>query len=285
MLPDIRELAQAKINIGLRVFPVREDGYHDIESIFQTVNVADEVVVSIQEGKGNCTVFCDAVALPKKNTITAAYEAFCAETGFDLSVRVNVIKRIPLGGGLGGGSSDAAACIRALCKQADTELSMEQLDRLASKIGSDVFFFLHCAHPGCAIVTGRGEKIRTIEPRNDLYVLLLFPGVQSSTKEAYGLVDEYLKAGEVVTYPMLADLESMYRSPVDNWKFCNTFTPSIGLRYPQINEALQAVKSVGASFADMTGSGSTVFGIFNSEKSVEDACVVLAKSWNCLRVL
>ena len=142
MLSEVCISSLAKINIGLKVLPKRDDGFHNIESIFQTVDIADELKVSLSDGNARCKVSCDSLRLPTENTITMAYNAFCTVTGMELpSVNVELTKRIPSGGGLGGGSSNAAALVRALQIITDITLSSEQLDKIAARVGSDVYFF------------------------------------------------------------------------------------------------------------------------------------------------
>jgi 4-diphosphocytidyl-2-C-methyl-D-erythritol kinase len=226
MLSEVCISSLAKINIGLKVLPKRDDGFHNIESIFQTVDIADELKVSLSDGNARCKVSCDSLRLPTENTITMAYNAFCTVTGMELpSVNVELTKRIPSGGGLGGGSSNAAALVRALQIITDITLSSEQLDKIAARVGSDVYFFLHCDEQGkgCALVSGRGEYVVPIQKRNDLFYILVFPNVHSSTKEAYELVDNW-NNGDCTAFPMLSELESVYRSPVKNWNFYNSFT-------------------------------------------------------------
>ncbi|MBQ3799066.1 MAG: 4-(cytidine 5'-diphospho)-2-C-methyl-D-erythritol kinase, partial [Treponema sp.] len=114
MADSVVASAPAKINVGLSVFPRRADGYHDIEGVFTTVSLHDTLSVSIADGEGECLVECPSMLLPAQNTFNAAYKAFCVLTGIGSSVRVTVDKRIPSGGGLGGGSSDAASFIQSI---------------------------------------------------------------------------------------------------------------------------------------------------------------------------
>lgn len=276
MLDAVRVSAPAKINLNLKVLSKRPDGFHDIQSIFQAVTLFDELLVQLEDGKDKCTVFCREMSLPEHNTISSAYNAFCSLTGFNKSVRVELMKRIPAGGGLGGGSSDAASFVRALAKLAKIDISSEMSFQIASEVGSDVFFFLHCAHKGCefpecALVSGRGEIVKPIVPRKDIHVLLVFPDVHSSTKEAYSLVDKAVENGETIACPDFSELEAEYRKPPSQWRFANSFTVPVSRQYPAIAEALKAVKSCGASFADMSGSGAVVFGIFDSAEAAETA--------------
>lgn len=307
MCIEFKEKAYAKVNFNLEVLPKREDGFHSIKSIFQTVDLYDELVVQIDqsEEESNCTVVCDSMELPQKNTLTNAYQAFTEIAGCKVpAVTVKLIKGIPSGGGLGGGSSDGAALIRVLEKFCGIKLSYEQLDYIAAKTGSDVFFFMHCDEngSGCAVVTGRGEKIKKITPRKDLFILFIFPEVSSSTKEAYELVDQMYEKNILLdhksniidtlnaesdseaknrSFPTLDELETIYCSNPKSWNFINTFTPVLCSKYVAVNKAIEALKNRGADFTDMSGSGSTVFGVYVGEREAINACNRLSCSFNC----
>ena len=275
--------AYAKVNFGLRVLQGRDDGFHGIESIFQTVDLYDELIVTTTAEKG-CQVFCSSMQLPAKNTLTAAYEAFCEIADRDVTgIQINLKKGIPSGGGLGGGSSDAAALIRSLEKLYGTKLSYQQKDYIAAKTGSDVFFFMHCDDEGkgCALVSGRGEKVQQINPREELFLVLIFPKVSSSTKEAYSLVDEAFAKGNTLISPEFNELELIYRKPTKNWTFINTFTPVISEKYEEIRRAIEALRVMDCDYAEMSGSGSTVYGVFTSRQQAETAVKKLAGTWNC----
>ena len=283
MFEILTELAYAKINFGLTVLPKREDGFHPIESIFQTIDLYDELIVSENE-TGGCVVSCDSMELPEKNTLTLAYNAFCEIAGVKVpGVYVKLIKGIPAGGGLGGGSSDAAALVRVLERICNIKLTAEQLEYVAAKTGSDVFFFMHCNREGkaCALVSGRGEVVREIKPRNDLLLLLIFPEASSSTKEAYALVDDAIASGKEIKGPGYSDLEFIYNESVQNWTFINTFTPVIAKTLPEIGDAIGALKNAGCCYAEMSGSGSTVFGVFTLMQQAELVRNLLADTWNC----
>ena len=280
------EKAYAKVNFNLRVLPNRADGYHNIESIFQTIDLFDELEVSVTEATG-CFVECDSLKLPLQNTLTNAYDAFCSVAGKKVpGVKVKLKKGIPAGGGLGGGSSDAAALIRVLSKICRIELDDSQLDYIASKTGSDVFFFMHCDKKGrgTALIWGRGEHVRRIKSRRDLYLLLVFPEVFSSTREAYQLVDKYLAGSTDSSYVILEELEEEYKKNPSEWRFKNTFTPSLCGVYSDLSSALGTLKKCGAEFCDMTGSGSTIFGVFTSKQRAKSNMKLLAATWNCALV-
>ncbi len=280
---EISATAYAKVNFGLRVLPGRNDGFHGIESIFQTVDLFDELFLTEIAEKG-CFVHCSSMELPENNTLTKAYNAFCEVAGVEVpGIRIELKKGIPSGGGLGGGSSDAAALTRMLEKLCDVRLSDNQLDYIASVTGSDVFFFMHCDDEGrgCALVSGRGEIVRSIQARDDLFLVLIFPKVSSSTKEAYALVDKSFAGGNVLVSPEFDELELVYRRQPENWTFINTFTPVISTKYEEIGRAIEALRALDCDYAEMSGSGSTVYGVFASRQLAESAVEKLADSWNC----
>ena len=275
--------AYAKVNFGLRVLPGRSDGFHGIESIFQTVDLFDELTLTETAEKG-CFVHCSSMRLPEKNTLTKAYNAFCEVAGVEVpGIKVELRKGIPSGGGLGGGSSDAATLTRMLEKLCNVRLSDQQLDYVAAETGSDVFFFMHCDEngQGCALVWGRGENVKNIKARDDLFLVMIFPEVSSSTKEAYALVDEAFAAGNTLVSPEFDELELIYRRPPENWTFINTFTPVISAKYNEIGRAIEALRVVDCAYTEMSGSGSTVYGVFTSRQQAESAVNKLAGTWNC----
>jgi len=209
---------------------------------------------------------------------------------------VEVTKRIPAGGGLGGGSSDASSFIQSINSLFGTHLDSNALDYLSGQVGSDVFFFTKALLADenknaespiksnfASIVGGRGEIVTQIAARNDFYLLLVLPGVSVSTKVAYTLVDEAM-SGSLVN---LSDdfvksnnsLEQIYRMPIHNWSFVNDFTNPVCAVYPKIRQAIDDLKSSGAAFADMSGSGSTVFGVFESKSDAIKAKTMLSGIW------
>ncbi len=282
MLDEIYVKAYAKINFVLNVFPKREDGFHNIESIFQTIDLFDELKVKVSEEK-NCIVKCDSIELPQKNKLTLAYQAFCEKVGVTVpGVEITLKKGIPSGGGLGGGSSDAAALIRVLENICGINLAEFQLNYIAEKTGSDVFFFLNCDSEGkgCALVSGRGEIVKKIIPRKDLVLLLVFPRTSSSTKEAYSLVDERFKKENIVKNIDFNSFERIYNSDVKGWNFTNTFTPVLSNKIAEIGEAIDILKKTDALFVQMSGSGSTVYGVFTMQQQAVFCGKMLADALN-----
>lgn len=279
--------AYAKVNFGLNVLPKnggeQKNEYHNLESIFQTVDLYDVLTVE-KNDSSVCKVICKDMKLPEKNTLTNAYDAFFEITGLEkVGICVELKKGIPSGGGLGGGSSDAAALVRALQDICDIRLNQEQLNFIASKTGSDVFFFMNCDEQGkgCALVWGRGENVKTITPRKDLFLVLVFPQQSSSTKEAYAFLDEAYKRGEKLESPSFDDFENIYNRPVEDWTFINSFTPVISNSYEEIQLALNDLQKVGCCYSEMSGSGSTVYGVFTMRQQAISASNLLGEAWKC----
>lgn len=278
----MRVTAPCKINLHLRVLERRSDGFHDIESVFQLISLADELSVSMAGDDRSCEVVSPLMALPRENTIAAAVDAFRKKTGIAKGLRIEVQKRVPSGAGLGGGSSDAASVLMALDRMFGTALPSLELAAMAASIGSDVPFFL-CG--GAAVVEGRGEIITPIASRNDLFGVLVWPGVASPTGAAYGLVDRAHESGadRGIEWPAIGELETMYRSPVSGWKFRNSFTSPVESVYPVIREARLALRDCGAVYAEMSGSGSSVFGLFEDETAAGVAHKTLSARWEKVR--
>jgi len=296
MLESITALAPAKINLGLRVFPKRADGFHDIESIFTLVNLCDEISVHRDGGNdGRCTVDCEGMRLPEDNTFQRTYKAFCVLTGIRENVRVKVTKHIPAGGGLGGGSSDSSSFLKSIDIIFGTHLNYSALEEISGQVGSDVFFFTRALEGRraelsewesfTAVVRGRGEVIEPIASRTDCSILLVFPGVSVSTKDAYALVDEWQLQHPGNFEGLVAEsLEKTYVKSVREWSFVNDFAAPVAGRYPKIQQALDALRASGADFVDMSGSGSTVFGVFDERSRALLAKDLLAGQWESVLV-
>lgn len=268
--------AYAKINLHLKVLGKRADGFHNLASIFQRISVAD--YLSVEEfDDGNCLVESPLMSLPHDNTLTRAWECFRYAVGLDKGIRVRLIKNIPAGSGLGGGSSDAAALLKGVNQLFDVRLSDDELQRLALQVGSDVPFFLG---PAAAFVTGRGEFFKALQPRTDCFGILIWVGVQSSTPDAYRMLDAqrmHLQTGGVAED--FEDIAAQYRVPLAAWQFVNDFQSVLAEQHPVIAEAVADLYGQGAVFARMSGSGSAVFGLFDTEKTAADAVCLLKKKW------
>lgn len=280
--------ANAKLNLHLEVLGKRQDGYHALNSVFQTVSLCDELTVSLIAGEGECQVYCSAMNLPKVNTLTKAYEGFCSVSGVKQNVSVTLDKKIPSGAGLGGGSSDAASFLRALNELFAYPLNEDDLFKVALSVGSDVPFFLVGE---CAVVTGRGERVYPIPVRKDLSFILVYPEIHSSTAKAYELVDVFASEKKVffgnekfdgvekTDVQVITELNKVYNTKVSEWTFFNSFTEPLVENYPKIKDVLTTFKALGADFTEMSGSGSTVFGVFSDTASAKNAYRQLCVDW------
>jgi 4-diphosphocytidyl-2-C-methyl-D-erythritol kinase len=175
--------APAKVNLQLRILGRRADGFHDIETVLVPVSISDEITIEIFPGE-TITLTCDDPALPadRSNLAAAAAYEFQKETGLRFAATIHLRKRIPIAGGLGGGSSDAAAVLSALDQLLGTKLGIESLRRIAARIGSDVPFFVL---PQPALCRGRGEIIEPLEVPGNLKILLMKPPFGVETAWAY----------------------------------------------------------------------------------------------------
>ncbi len=271
--------APAKINIHLRVLEKRADGYHGIESIFQAISLSDRLVIRRSGSDGECRIECPGFDLPADNTVSRSVSLFRKKTGITDGIHIFLEKRIPAGAGLGGGSSDAASTLTALDRFFSTGLSMDDLHDAACRIGSDVPFFLGGS---AALVTGRGEMLEQLTGRADMFGVLVWPAVHCGTGEAYTLLDDWYASCPQPTHAMsdVAELSGIYSGPLSGWtRFGNSFTAPVSARYPVIRDALQDLYTSGAFFAQMSGSGSSVFGLFREKEEAKHAFSRLSPRW------
>lgn len=256
--------AHAKINLHLEVLGKRSDGFHDLVSVFAPISLADELLMQRIPDKKECKVLSPLAELPVENTITRAYEEFKNFTGISEGVSVRILKRIPEGAGLGGGSSDAASVLLGLNDMFSADLKEEDLRAIALKIGSDVPFFLG---NGAAVVKGRGEEIKRLSLFSDYFGILIYPGIKSATPRAYSLLGR--KESEKLNPAF--DPELFCGKDCREWPFFNSFEDVLFNEYPAIKKAKLDLLTYGADFALMSGAGSSVFGLFKDEKTAENA--------------
>lgn len=274
--------APCKINLHLRVGPRRPDGFHDIESLFAALGFGDSLVFEIGGPAGTCEFLQEWAAEgessppdlpPEKNLVVKALGLFRVKTGFDAGLRIRLVKRIPLGAGLGGGSSDAASTLLALDNLAGTGLPTGELEEMAAALGSDVPFFLKT---GTAWVSGRGEKMKAAPFPGNYAVLLVKPPFPSSTPEAFNILDHDREQGNINGDPVRIDdfspenLELILSGSPENWPFYNDFLTVL----PESNvylEIVEELKKSKAAFAGLSGSGSCCFGIFKTKSEAGEA--------------
>ncbi|MBU2489585.1 MAG: 4-(cytidine 5'-diphospho)-2-C-methyl-D-erythritol kinase [Proteobacteria bacterium] len=275
-----RVLARAKVNLYLAVLGKRPDGYHELETAMHPVDLADELVFS-EAPAGVVEVFCDAPGIPTDETNLAhrAAALFFREWGEPGGVRVELTKHIPAGAGLGGGSSDAAAVLNWLNARHGNPFSREKLEALGAALGADVPFFVR-GKPAWA--TGRGEILSPLPLIFPYELVLVFPGVFSSTARAYERLTLTLTTREKAL--RVADLKSTPRSME---AFLRNDLEGAVLPYlPQVGEAKAAILSAGAAGALMSGSGSAVFGLFETAGEADRAALLVAEkdsSWTVFR--
>lgn len=264
--------APAKINLHLAVGSRRPDGFHAIASIFQAVSLVDTVTVEALPGSG-IQVGGDCGCAPEQNTVYKAAGAFLRELpagGGSWGVRIDVEKRIPVGAGLGGGSSDAAATLKALDAIFPDMVAPQRLLELSAGIGSDVPFFMGSA---CASIKGRGELLEPLAPRQDFVVVIVNPGFPVSTREAYATLDRQRAAVGAPSLPSDTELDReldrlatayLEESP-ENWPFRNDFVRPLSDQLPELGACIGRIKATGALHAAMSGSGSACFGVYGSD--------------------
>jgi 4-diphosphocytidyl-2-C-methyl-D-erythritol kinase len=249
----VRVRAFAKINLTLRVLGVRADGYHELRTTFQSLALHDTLTFTV--ARGPFQIACDDPACPVDRTNLvwrAADEIWRAagRRGEPSGVRARIEKRIPLAAGLGGGSSDAAASLRALASLWGVELDDDGQRRIAAGLGADVPYFLQ---GGTALGVERGDVLFPLIDWPASWVVLLLPGFGVSTVEAYRWFDRE-GAGVTAAARRGNDLEA-----------------PVAARHPEIGELVEALRGAGASYGAMSGSGSAVFGLFDDRESAESA--------------
>jgi 4-diphosphocytidyl-2-C-methyl-D-erythritol kinase len=269
-------LAPAKINLSLRVFGRRSDGFHEIETLIAPISLCDEIKIEQRSGK-EIAFRCDDPSVPKgqDNIVVRAANVFFEETRITSGISIALKKRIPHGAGLGGGSSDAASTLLALNELFETNLSREALAKMAEMIGSDVPFFIF---QSAAVCKGRGELVSPTRLREQLSVLLLKPDFGVPTQWAYS---RWRDSREIpgVSYGVQQFTQQTFVNDLER----PVFEKFVSL--PQLKMWLLEQPEVGAAL--MSGSGSTVFAVLG-ENADRDLLAKRAKAeldlelWTCL---
>ncbi len=250
--------ANAKINIGLQIIQKRTDGFHDIASCFYPVGWAD--VLEVVEAE-HFSFSSSGIAIPGDvagNLCVKAYDLLKAD--FDLPpVAMHLLKNVPIGAGMGGGSADAAFALKLLNDKFELNISTENLENYARRLGSDCAFFIQNRPMYCF---DKGDQFADIEiDIKGKYLALVYPNLHISTAEAYG--------GVKPQQPKI-DLQDALKLPISDWKDCieNDFETALFEKYAVLPQIKKQLYEQGASYASMTGSGSTLFGIFESEPTL-----------------
>lgn len=272
MAERVEVAAPAKVNLRLCILAREESGYHALETVFCAISLADTLVVA--RGDAGIRLRVEGgvdTGPPEKNLAIRAAERFYRETGGTAAIDINLTKRIPSAAGLGGGSSDAAATLRALNTLHGDPLPRGALLQMAIELGADVPFFL-CGSP-LALAWGRGERLMPLPPLPPRPVVVAHPGHAMPTADAFAEIARrrggaYLPASVLIDPAALAGWD--FVGPLAT----NDFEPVVAERIPLVRSGLDALRDAGARIALLAGSGSSVFGIFESSDKADSAATL-----------
>lgn len=268
--------APAKVNLILRILDRRPDGYHNLWSIMHTVALEDAVTMRASSQRGirlACNV--GGLSVDHTNLVWRAASAVLDRAQLSVGVDIELYKRVPMGAGLGGGSSDAAATILGLNQSLQLGWSREKMAEVGQALGSDVAFFLFAPS---AIVTGRGESVRPVTIEGGRWIVLVKPTFGIETKWAY----QELAATRAAVRQLSADHGELDRRDRLTWgqvaaSVENDFEIPVFTKHPQLGEIKRFLLKRGAQFALLSGSGATVFGLFEEESTARRAGAELAQ--------
>lgn len=258
-MTTLYEGAYAKINLTLDVLGKRDDGYHDLKSVMQTISIRDDIEIDIGTGKA-WSILCDKEDIPtdEHNLAWKAAHVFFDRIGKNPhGIEIRITKRIPTQSGLGGGSADAAAVLRALNRYYDNPLSILALAELGAEVGSDVPF---CVVGGTAMVEGRGERLRKLPDMPDCCFVVCKPPFSCSTPELYQNLDQTVIAKHPDHQAMESALLAGDLGKVAENIF-NVFDPLVTADHLELNYIKSIYNSYGSVAQQMSGSGSAVFAI------------------------
>lgn len=269
LMKKLKILAPAKVNLHLQITSKRKDGYHNLISLFQMISLYDEIIIEniendviIINGNFNCST--------EDNLIYKAAgwlkKTFKIKSGFIISCN----KNIPSGAGLGGGSSDAAATLVGICTLLNLDIDNALLLSGALELGSDVPFFLGSP---TALAEGRGEKLTPVPTRKDLFILITDTGINSSTKEAFSMLE--LNSNQINQMSPSTISSSYLNLQPSLWPFINSFSPFLYKKHSIYKEIIEKLNINGSDYSSITGTGSSVFGVFSDETLAVSAQKVL----------
>lgn len=273
VMTTLYEGAYAKLNLTLDVLGKREDGYHDLQSVMQSISIRDDVEIDIGTGKPwklQCSV--EGIPTDETNLAWKAAKVYCDAMNKDPNgIEIRIVKRIPSGAGMGGGSADAAAVLRALNRHYGNPLSILALAELGAQVGSDVPFCTLC---GTAMVEGRGERLRKLPDMPDCVFVVCKPDFSVSTPELYEKIDKVAIAKRPDNRAMESALLAGDLGNVAENVF-NVFDPVVTAEHLELNYIKSIFNSYGAVGYQMTGSGSAVFAIMPSFEYAAVVCNML----------
>lgn len=277
----MRLQAFAKLNLGLDVLGKREDGYHEVRMIMQTIRMYDQLDMrkSVEPGI-HLTTNKKYIPVDENNLVWRAAKLMMDTCGIMEGVSIHLHKVIPVAAGMAGGSSDAAATLVGMNRLFHCGLSKEKLMELGVQIGADVPY---CVLRGTALAEGIGEKLTVLPPMPDCWILIGKPGISVSTKYVYTTLD-------LNTDTVHPDIDGMKKALEDGNLYGITERMGNVLQdvtipaYPEVERIKEQMKALGAVNAMMSGSGPTVFGIFDNEEKAQEACQKLRESGSCQQV-
>ena len=256
--------SKSKINLGLKVLNKRTDGLHNIVTIFQEVDFGDKIQLVKHKTGYQIKSDVDWIPIDNSNICHKAYSALCHELNQDFGVKISLEKRIPVGSGIGGGSANAAATLIGLNLLYNLGLNDKKLESIAVNIGADVPFFIR---GGTQIGQETGAKLSPITKKFEAAILLVIPRLSISTEWAYSQLKNKLKSDNSILR-----FANLMRKDFLSFKFFeNDFEKIVIPAYPEIGSIKNELLDSGAKFASLSGSGSTVFGIFDDNAYAKKA--------------
>ncbi|MCX8064621.1 MAG: 4-(cytidine 5'-diphospho)-2-C-methyl-D-erythritol kinase [Candidatus Hydrogenedentes bacterium] len=276
----IRVITFAKINLYLDVIGKYSNGYHQIESVFQSIGLSDELI--LEDSRKGVFFISNEKSLPtdERNLVIKAANILATNFGVKKGVKIYLEKRIPIGRGLGGGSSNCAGTLAGLNVLWGLGLSKEELIKFATKLGADVPFFFT---GGTCAVSGIGDFVRKLPFMCDYYIVLIDPGFSSSTREVYThpslVVRRIRKKRSFFSYNFRKMLVELYRKRWEKVLYNRLEIPAFVL-YPKLRKIKDFVNSLGVKNVCMTGSGSTIFAIFGSKDEAELLAKKISDEYN-----
>ncbi len=275
---SVRVAAPAKVNFFLRVLAKEKSGYHQIETLYSAVDFCDEIVLQRTERGVSVELVGLSVGHDEENLAYRAAEALLDAAGFTGGVHVSLTKNIPIGAGLGGGSSDAGATLRGLNALLGEPFSPDALLQIAGRLGADVPFFASGA--GAALAWGRGERLLPIPGASGFSVLLALPSLHIDTGEAY----QNLSVRERIE-PATLPFDVLGRPEMLAELAVNDFETSVFRRHPELGRLREALHEAGALMARLSGSGAALFGLFDDRAVADRARASLSASWTDVRFM
>jgi 4-diphosphocytidyl-2-C-methyl-D-erythritol kinase len=262
----------AKINLFLKVLSKREDGYHQILTLMQAVDLCDDI--EMEKNKAGIRIVCDNPDCPQdeNNLAYKAASLLFREEGFDGGIKINITKRIPIASGLGGGSSNAAATLKGLNQLFGLGLPPSRMHHLAAKLGSDIPFFLYS---GQALAEGRGEIIQPLVLYKGYWLLLVCPRIEVSAGWAYrNLKISLTRKRNAFNYKVLGSSLGFFEALAH---FENDLEDAVVKKHPVVRQIKDILKDSGAVKSAMSGSGPTVYGVFDQKPQAEEVTKKLSR--------